>query len=230
MAKPGLRARKKQQTREAIIGTARRLFFERGFDDVTVADIANEAEVAEGTVFNYFGTKEDLFFSGMEAYEERLIATVRDRPKSQSVMDAFREIVIDGPRQLASRGDTQGAALGARLISNSTSLRKRELEIVADYTRALAEMLADELEITDLDISPYVVANALMGVHRALVHLVRQLATDGVSAVDIASRVAEEAEHGFTALSDGLAEYGRRSQPDPPRGEDLRTKNRRDSS
>jgi AcrR family transcriptional regulator len=210
MTGPGLRARKKQQTREAIIGTAQRLFFERGFDDVTVADIAKGAEVAEGTVFNYFGTKEDLFFSGMEAYEDRLIAAVRDRAESQSVMDAFRDVVIDGSRQLASRGDAQGAALGAKLMSESSSLRKRELEIVADYTRTLAQMLAADLESTDLDITPYVAANALIGVHRALVDLVRRLAIDGVSGADIASRVAEEAENGFTALSDGLADYGRR--------------------
>jgi len=210
MTESGLRARKKQQTREAIIGTARRLFFERGFDDVTVADIANEAEVAEGTVFNYFGTKEDLFFSGMEAYEDRLIAAVRDRPENQSVVDAFRDVVIDGYRQLASRGDTRGPALGAKLISESSALRKRELEIVADYTKALAEMLADELKTENLDITAHVVANALMGVHRALVDLVRRLAIEGVSAPQIASRVAEEAEHGFTALRDGLADYGRR--------------------
>lgn len=212
MTDPGLRARKKQKTRQAIIETARRLFLQRGFDEVTVADIANDAEVAEGTVFNYFGTKEDLFFSGMEAYEAKLIAAVRDRPEGQSFMDAFREVVLEGPRQLASRGDTRGAALGAKLISESSSLRKRELEIVAEYTRTLAEMLADELETSDPDVCPYVVANALMGVHRALIDLVRRLATDGVSAAEIASRATEEAEHGFQVLNDGLAEYARRTE------------------
>ena len=53
----GLRERKKQQARELIAETARRLFVERGFEGVTVAEIAREADVAEKTVFNYFPTK-----------------------------------------------------------------------------------------------------------------------------------------------------------------------------
>ena len=58
----GLRERKKQQTRELIAETARRLFTERGFERVTVAEIARAAEVSEQTVFNYFPTKEELVF------------------------------------------------------------------------------------------------------------------------------------------------------------------------
>ena len=78
MSEPlGLRERKKQQTRELIAGTARELFAERGFDAVTVAEIARAADVAEATVFNYFPTKEDLFYSRLEAFEEELLEAVR---------------------------------------------------------------------------------------------------------------------------------------------------------
>ena len=58
----GLRERKKRQTREAIAAAAMALFHERGFDAVTVADVARAADVSEKTVFNYFPTKEDLVF------------------------------------------------------------------------------------------------------------------------------------------------------------------------
>ena len=67
-SQPGLRERKKQQTREAIAETARRLFSERGFERVNVAEIARAADVAEKTVFNYFPRKEDLVYWRLESF------------------------------------------------------------------------------------------------------------------------------------------------------------------
>src|SRR3954452_9035287 len=90
----GLRERKKEQTRRLIADTARGLFAERGFDAVTVADVARAADVAEKTVFNYFPTKEDLFYSGMEAFEERLLDAVRDREPGQTALAAFRRFLL----------------------------------------------------------------------------------------------------------------------------------------
>src|SRR5215216_4044976 len=103
-AEPGLRERKKQRTRQLIADTARRLFAERGFDRVTVAEIAREAEVAPATVFNYFPTKEDLFYSRLEAFEERLLAAIREREPGQSILAAFGGFVLDQQGVLAKRG------------------------------------------------------------------------------------------------------------------------------
>ena len=75
----GLRERKKQQTRELLAETARRLFTERGFERVSVAEIARVADVSEKTVFNYFPTKEDLVYWRLESFEDELLATVRSR-------------------------------------------------------------------------------------------------------------------------------------------------------
>src|SRR5215218_1831082 len=86
---PGLRERKKRQTRQLIADTARRLFEERGFDGVTVAEIARTADVAEKTVFNYFPSKEDLFYSRLEAFEEELLEAIRARQPGETVLAAF---------------------------------------------------------------------------------------------------------------------------------------------
>lgn len=205
----GLRERKKERTRSQLVDTARRLFAERGFEAVTVADIAAEAEVAESTVFNYFATKEDLFFDGLEAFEEQLITAVEGRAEGVSVLEAFRDLVVEGSAGLASAGRIKGVALASRLIGESTSLRRKELEIVANYTEALAELLAEETGPGD-EIEPRVVANALMATHRVIVHMVRTLTSENVAADEIASRAARETARSFNTLGQGIVDYGRR--------------------
>src|SRR5829696_1061109 len=89
----GLRERKKQQTRELIAETARRLFTERGFERVSVAEIARVADVSEKTVFNYFPTKEDLVYWRLESFEEELLEAVRRRKPGESIVSAFGRFV-----------------------------------------------------------------------------------------------------------------------------------------
>src|SRR4051812_35787235 len=96
---PGLRERKKQQTRQRIAEAARTLFGERGFDHVTVAEVARVAEVAEATVFNYFATKEDLVYAGMETFESGVLDAIRTRAPGESVTTAFGRVIAQ-PRGL----------------------------------------------------------------------------------------------------------------------------------
>src|ERR687889_2752123 len=124
-AEPGLRERKKQQTRQLIADTARRLFAERGFDAVTVVEVARAADVSEATVFNYFPTKEDLLYSGLEAFEEELMSAIRDRAPGESVLDAFARFVLRPRGLLAARaGDDAAERLVAitRVITESPAL------------------------------------------------------------------------------------------------------------
>ncbi len=90
----GLRERKKQRTRALIADTARRLFLERGFDAVTVAEVARAAEVAEKTVFNYFPAKEDLVYWQLESFEDELLEAIRERSSGESVLAAFGRFVL----------------------------------------------------------------------------------------------------------------------------------------
>src|SRR5215207_6546330 len=99
----GLRERKKQQTRDLIATTARELFSERGFDAVTVAEIARAADVAEKTVFNYFPTKEDLVYWRLESFEGELLEAIRKREPGESVLTAFGRFVLQRRGLLAEQ-------------------------------------------------------------------------------------------------------------------------------
>src|SRR5712692_10557179 len=91
----GRRERKKQQTRQLLADTARRLFAQRGFEAVSVAEVAREADVAEATVFNYFPSKEDLVFSGLERFEDELLSAIRDRASGETILQAFGHFVLE---------------------------------------------------------------------------------------------------------------------------------------
>src|SRR4030095_11207763 len=91
----GLRERKKLQTRHAIAEAAKRLFLERGFDQVSVAEVARASDVSEQTVFNYFPTKEDLVFERMDTFEHELLAAVQHRPEGESALRAFLRFILD---------------------------------------------------------------------------------------------------------------------------------------
>jgi AcrR family transcriptional regulator len=204
----GLRERKKQQTRQLIIETAHRLFADRGFDTVTVAEVARAADVSEGTVFNYFPVKEDLFYGGMEVFEQRLIEAIRHRAQGQSVLEAFRRVVIDGTRVLAEKPRADLIAAGARVISSSPALQAREREIVARYTQALAEQLATQTGARPGEVEPMAVATALMGVHRAMVRFVRASVLAGVRGPRLARSARAQATRAFVRLERGLDDYG----------------------
>src|SRR6478672_7546892 len=137
-AELGLRERKKKRTRQLIFDAAQRLFGERGFDSVTVAEIARTAEVSEVTVFNYFPTKEDLFYGAMQFFEEQLIDAVRNRARGESAVSAFRRQLLAGADSLATRERVAAIKRAAQAISKSPALASREREIVRRYTRQFA--------------------------------------------------------------------------------------------
>src|SRR5918999_3784421 len=120
-APQGLRERKKRATRDVIAASARRLFAERGFDAVTVAEIAVAANVSEKTVFNHFATKEDLVFAGGEARLAQLQADIAERPPGTSVLDVFRansEAMLD----TVAGGESEDSLVVPRIVRDSPAL------------------------------------------------------------------------------------------------------------
>jgi AcrR family transcriptional regulator len=211
---PGLRERKKQQTRQLIADTARRLFAERGFEAVTVAEVARAAGVAEKTVFNYFPTKEELFYSRLEAFEEELLSAVRERSPGESFLSAVRGFLMAPRGVLAMQtpgGDeaaTEQLRTVTRVITESPALLARERQVFAQYAEALAALIAEETGARPGAIEPQVVANSLLGVHRALIDYVRARALAGAPASQVARDVRARAKRAFELLEEGLGDYG----------------------
>jgi AcrR family transcriptional regulator len=202
----GLRERKKEQTRRAIADAAWALFAERGFDGVTVAEVARAADVAEATVFNYFPTKEDLVYHRMEDFEDELLAAVRNRDPGSSIVDAFGRFVLE-PRGFSREGGQphgQPPEVMARVITESPSLLAREREIMARYAERLAEVIAEERGLTPDAVEARVIANALIGLHRALLDHVRRRVLARVSLRRVGQEIREAGQRGIGILREGL--------------------------
>ncbi len=203
----GRRERKKQQTRQLIFQSASRLFTQRGFDSVTVAEVADTADVSEMTVFNHFPTKEDLVFSGLVFFEEQLLDAVRERAPGESALTAFRRQVLGGFSRLARAENVELIAKAAELISTSPALLAREREIVAGYTQQLATALAEEMGARVDDVEAWGVASALMGTHRALVAHVRERVLAGKRGRPLEAEARSQAIRAFARFESGLASY-----------------------
>ena len=202
----GLRERKKLRTRQQIADTAWRLFAERGFDEVPVALIARAAEVSEATVFNYFPTKEDLVFHRMEAFEDELLTAIRDRGEGESIVEAFGRFVLR-PRGFLGSDDpeaTDGMRRVARVMTGSPALQARERQILDRYTSTMAALIGEERGMSAGDPEPWVIANALIGVHRALVSFTHRQALEGVPNRRIARNVLRHGKRALAILEQGI--------------------------
>jgi AcrR family transcriptional regulator len=205
--RPALRERQKQLTRELIADAARRLFRERGFDAVTVTEVAREAGVSDKTVFNHFATKEDLFYSRMESFEDELLSAIRGRDEGESILDAFARFVMQPRGIFASPDPDAGEQLYAiaKLITDSPSLLAREQRIYEGYTEALAALIAEETNAGYEGVTAWVAANAIIGLHRALIEFVRgQVLAGERDTKRLARAMRAEAKRGAELLRVGL--------------------------
>lgn len=195
----GLREFKKQRTREAIAETAMRLFVQRGFDRVTVAEVAEAAGVSEKTVYNYFPTKEDLFFDEADEREGALLAALRDRKVGESIPAALRRLEVTDCGRMCSAG----FAAFARLIEESPALRAKEMELMARFRDSIAQAL-EEGGCSQLDAS--VAATLLVGVHWQLFVIARQRALAGKHGPAAVRRLRADLKRAHELLEHGLIE------------------------
>lgn len=206
----GLRAQKKQETRQEISDQATRLFIERGFEATTIAEIADAARVAKKTVTNYFPRKEDLALDHHEAFTAGLAATVAGRAPGESALAALSAAFLDAARSHDPVIGFSGEPF-ARMIADSPTLTARLRELHELREEALAAVLAVETGAAPGDIGPRAAATLLGGAHRVLLREVMDLTLDGLGNDEIAERAMASASAVFDMLEAALGDYAVRA-------------------
>ena len=194
----GLRETKKLQMREAIAAAAMGLFVKRGFDHVTVGDIAREAGVSEKTVFNYFPTKEDIFFDEVPQRLEALAEAIRGRDPGQSLVDALHGLHSKECNRFAS----PHFAHFARAIDESPALQAKETAVMGEFTDHLAETIREALDLHPADAQ--IAANLLMSVHWQFFRNARTHALAGRTGPTATRRLRKDLDRAYRLLEHGL--------------------------
>jgi AcrR family transcriptional regulator len=180
MNEPGRREQHKRRTREVIETAAMTLFFERGYDAVTVADVAQHAGVSVATVFNYYDTKEDLFFDEVEPLVARLVETVTSASTGTSILAALQEHVTY--QLTAGRTGSAGFAEVAafhRAISHSHALQRREMEIHVLRQDRLSRAIRDALPGKDAELTGEIAAAQYLAAEAILAARLRRSLAEG---------------------------------------------------
>jgi AcrR family transcriptional regulator len=203
----GLREQKKRATREAIARAAWKLFNRRGFDAVTVADIAREANVSEKTVFNYFPTKEDLVFAGGMQRTAKLIELVESRRDGASIVEPFRQWTMDYLDRVEHDPPEELTAI-PRLVMRSDQLRARLFVGWEQEAAMLGPVIGEQVGEPRDSLVPLVVARTLAWTHRVIFRAAFTRLIDGEDPATVAAELRVQANAAYELLEQGLAGYG----------------------
>lgn len=149
---PSLRKVKADAVAASIAQTALALFDKRGFDGVTIDEIASASGISRRSFFRYFATKEDIVVSGHAAFGERITERVKARPRGEDVWLSLRrgyDILVENVDR-----DPDGAARTMRIINSTPSLRAHTIEkhgiwaigLVPEIAHRLGDTTARRLE------------------------------------------------------------------------------------
>jgi AcrR family transcriptional regulator len=205
LAETGLRGRKKQQTRAAIAKTATELFAERGFEAVTVDQIARSAGVARQTVFNHFATKEEMLFDRDHEVLTALVTAVSARGSSAAPVDVFRAHTAAFWERVKScpAGEPSPADVWS-VVQSSPALRNHLEVVFARHARAVGHELARERGLPEDDASSHAVARALCSVNSAILTCGLDRIARGEDPAAVADQMLSDADGVYNLLERGL--------------------------
>ncbi|KPC58778.1 TetR/AcrR family transcriptional regulator [Streptomyces chattanoogensis] len=167
----GLRERKKQRTRDALIRAALELFTEQGYDETTIDEIAEAVNVSQRTYFRYFANKEEVVFAVQEMVEARFLEELRERPAAEAPLTALRSAVMVAWDEIGSAIESvvpvELHMRSYRMIESTPALIAAHLRRSSDLEEQIARLIAgrEGLDV-DTDPRPRVVVAAFCGVMR----------------------------------------------------------------
>jgi len=209
--KPGLRERKKAKTRLAISDIATNMFIERGFDQVTVMEVAAAADVSVATIFNYFETKEDLFFDREGTVIEVLRRVIIERKAGETISSVLHRQALSaidaGLPQLMAHG-----ASFLRTIEGSSALRARMRLGFEKTEAALAETIAEQTAAVAGDPTPQIAAAMLVSIQRMLLESAFAAVLRGDAVAPTKRKLRQACDRAFALLEGGLRGYGKKGQ------------------
>ncbi|MEV5879151.1 TetR/AcrR family transcriptional regulator [Streptomyces sp. NPDC052101] len=215
----GLRERKKRQTRQYISDVATGLFIGRGFDAVTVAEIAEAANVSVNTVYNYFPAKEDLFFDRSAGMVDRLARWVRGRPEGESAAAAVLRELREEVEAVSPRvGLLSGYAAFMKVIEEAPALRSRLWALAQEVQANLEQVLREETGAADGDELPYLMAGQIGWIHSTVMAAIGREMVKGREPREVSREVLVLLDDIEDLLSERVLGYAVRAQNQPPTG------------
>ncbi|GAB2943794.1 TetR/AcrR family transcriptional regulator [Nonomuraea fastidiosa] len=209
----GLRERKKRLTRQRISEVAVGLFVERGFDNVTIAEVADAAEVSVNTVYNYFQSKEDLVLPPEEASPRRLADIVAGRAPGESaagaVLARLRQEVRERERRV---GLTPGFGRVLEMMRAAPTLTARLEDLGRRMTDELAALLAEECGDGPQDPLPRVIAWHIGSLHALVMGEIGRRTAAGERPDEIAAAVLDLLDAAESVLGEKVLGYGVRGE------------------
>ncbi|MFB7667605.1 TetR family transcriptional regulator [Kitasatospora sp. NPDC056138] len=194
----GLRERKKEQTRQRIAAVALRLFAERGFDAVTVNEIAEAAEVAKATLFTYFPTKESLALQGVG--EDDPAGIVTRRQPGDSPLVALRAHYRAFATRQTALANYEALIAQMRVIHDSPTLSTAANSLLYQQRQALARALAEQYGETAAALMAAQIAASLLTLQESYFHRL----LSGASPQEAGRALAKDVELAFDLLENGL--------------------------
>jgi len=206
-----LRQRKKNLIKEAISASARELLSQRPFADVTVAEIADHANVSVKTLFTYFRSKDDLLFFEESTFCEKILQALRNRKEGVSYLEEMQSFLWQMIHTLNNESILDSFP-GFHRAMESAELNSRLSKLWDHYEKLLADMITEEGEFENYDPEPKIIAALLILPFRQLTTSEYKIDLERMSPARRLSSLEKWHSRTQSLISDGIRNLGKKER------------------